>query len=206
MEQVLDLYQQPLNPQEPLVCMDEASKELHAQVADPLPISPGRPVREDDKYQRNGTRSIFMFFAPLVGWRRVSSSEHRTRIDWAYQIKQLLDEDFPTAKKIRLVCDNLNTHHIASLYQAFPAAEAHRLAQRLDITYTPRNGSWLNVAEIELSFLSRQCLDRRIGDGPTLDGELTAWNHDRNKEASKVRWQFTTADARIKLQHLYPQV
>jgi DDE superfamily endonuclease len=206
MEQVLDLYAQPLSDDEPLVCMDEASKELHANVNTPLPMSPGKPLREDDKYERHGTRAIFMFFAPLLGWRRASSREHRTRTDWAQEIKRLLDEDFPMARKVRLVCDNLNTHHIASLYEAFPAEEAHRLACRLNITYTPRNGSWLNVAEIELSFLSRQCLDRRISDAPTLDHELRIWNTNRNRETSKVTWQFTTADARIKLRHLYPQL
>lgn len=205
MEQVLDVYAGPPIDDEPLVCMDEASKELHDHVMPPLPMSPGTPFREDDKYRRNGTCAIFMFFAPLLGWRRAVSREHRTRVDWAQEIKRLLDEDFPSAKRVHLVCDNLNTHHIASLYEAFPADEAHRLAQRLSITYTPRNGSWLNVAEIELSFLSRQCLDRRIPDQATLDRELSAWNKDRNKDASKVLWQFTTADARIKLRHLYPQ-
>jgi hypothetical protein len=206
MEQVLDLYAQPQNDDEPLICMDEASKELHAQVSAPLPMSPGKPLREDDKYQRHGTRAIFMFFAPLLGWRRAVSREHRTRVDWAQEIKRLLDEDFPQAKKVQLVCDNLNTHAIASLYEAFPPDEAHRLARRLNITNTPRNGSWLNVAEIELSFLSRQCLDRRISDAATLDHELKAWNADRNHDASKVIWQFTTADARIKLRHLYPLI
>ena len=205
MEQVLDAYAQPLNPDEPLVCMDEASKELHAQVCAPLPMSPGKPLREDDKYERHGTRAIFMFFAPLLGWRRVSSRQHRTRVDWAQEIKRLLDEDFPHAKKVHLVCDNLNTHHIASLYETFSADEAHRLARKLNIIHTPRNGSWLNVAEIELSFLSRQCLDRRIGDDAMLDHQLLVWNTDRNHEGSKVHWQFTTADARIRLRHLYPQ-
>lgn len=205
MEQVLDVYAKPPIDDEPLVCMDEASKELHAHVTAPLPMAPGRPLREDDKYLRNGTCAIFMFFAPLLGWRRAVCREHRTRVDWAQEIKRLLDVDFPSARKVHLVRDNLNTHHIASLYEAFPAEEAHRLAQRLNITYTPRNGSWLNVAEIELSFLSRQCLDRRIPDQQTLDRELRTWNQDRNKDASKVLWQFTTADARIKLRHLYPQ-
>jgi hypothetical protein len=205
MEQVLDLYARPRLDDEPLICMDEASKELHAQVRAPLAMSPGTPLREDDKYERHGTQAIFMFFAPLLGWRRCASSDHRTRVDWAEQIKQLLEVDFPNAKKVRLVCDNLNTHHIASLYEAFPADEAHRLSNRLEITYTPRNGSWLNVAEIELSFLSRQCLDRRIADAVSLDLEIKAWNAARNREASKVNWQFTTADARIKLRHLYPQ-
>jgi hypothetical protein len=206
MEQVLELYSQPLQSDQPLICMDEASKELHGHVQTPLPLSPGRPAREDDKYQRHGTRAIFMFFAPLLGWRRASSREQRTRLDWASEIRRLLDEDFPQASKVRLVCDNLNTHHIASLYAAFPAAEAHRLARRLEITYTPRNGSWLNVAEIELSFLSRQCLDRRIAAAATLDRELAAWTQQRNQEGSRVCWQFTTADARIKLRHLYPHI
>jgi hypothetical protein len=205
MEQVLDLYAQPPAADEPLICMDEASKELHAQVSAPLAMSPGTPLREDDKYERHGTQAIFMFFAPLLGWRRCASSDHRRRVDWAEQIRQLLEVDFPHAKKVRLVCDNLNTHHIASLYEAFPAEQAHRLCSRLEITYTPRNGSWLNVAEIELSFLSRQCLDRRIPDAASLASQIKAWNEARNKEASKVNWQFTTADARIKLRHLYPQ-
>jgi hypothetical protein len=205
MEQVLDVYARPQNDDEPLICMDEASKELHGHVTAPLPMSPGKPQREDDKYERHGTRAIFMFFAPLPGWRRATSRQHRTRVDWAEEIRRLLDDDFPHARKVHLVCDNLNTHHLASLYQAFAPQEAHRLAQRLDIVYTPRNGSWLNVAEIELSFLSRQCLDRRIRDAATLDHELTAWNHSRNRDRSKVSWHFTTADARTKLRHLYPQ-
>lgn len=205
MEEVLDLYALPPGDDEPLIAMDEASKELHAHVSPPLPMGPGAPAREDDKYDRRGTRAVFMFFAPLLGWRRASSREHRTRVDWAHEVRRLLDEDFPNARKVRLVCDNLNTHHAASLYEAFPAEEARHLARRLEITYTPRNGSWLNVAEIELSFLSRQCLDRRIADGATLDRELAAWTADRNRDASKVQWQFTTEDARIKLHHLYPQ-
>jgi len=204
MEHVLDVYAQPLNEDEPFVSMDEASKELHDHVQTPKPVAPGQPAREDDKYERHGTRAVFMFFAPLLGWRRVTAREHRTRIDWAEEIRRLLEEDFPDARQVHLLCDNLNTHHLASLYEAFPAAQAHRLAQRLDLIYTPRNGSWLNVAEIELSILSRQCLDRRIVDDQTLTQELRAWNVTRNRDASKVIWQFTTADARVKLQHLYP--
>ena len=204
MEHVLDVYAQPLNEDEPLICMDEASKELHDHVQEPVPMAPGHPSRQDDKYERHGTRALFMFFAPLLGWRRVSASAHRTRLDWAHQIRHLLKDDFPHARKIHLVCDNLNTHHLASLYETFPAQEAHDLAQRLDLVYTPRNGSWLNVAEIELSVLSRQCLNRRIADGQTLQQELNAWNSDRNRDASKVTWQFTTDDARTKLAHLYP--
>lgn len=205
MEQVLDAYAWPLNPDEPLVSMDEASKELHAHVRPPKPIQSGQPAREDDKYERHGTRALFMFFAPLLGWRRVQASEHRTRLDWAHQIRRLLEEDFPQARRIHLICDNLNTHQMASLYEAFPAAEAHRLMQRLHLIHTPRNGSWLNVAEIELSVLSRQCLNRRIGTPEMLQRQVQAWNVTRNREASKVTWHFTTEDARIKLHHLYPQ-
>lgn len=202
---MLDAYAWPVNEEEPLVAMDETCKELHDHIQPPVPIAPGRPYRQDDKYERHGTRTLFLFFAPHLGWRRVTGSEHRTRVDWAHQMQQLLDEDFPHARWVHVVCDNLNTHSVASLYAAFPAEEAHRLAQRLHLIYTPRNGSWLNVAEIELSILSRQCLDRRIPDEPTLDGQVQAWTTTRNREASKVTWQFTTADARIKLRHLYPQ-
>lgn len=205
MEQVLDAYREPLNEDEPLVAMDESSKERHTHAQPPTPVAPQTPPREGDKYVRQGVCAVFMFFAPLLGWRRVSSSEHRTRIDWAHQVQRLLEQDFPRARKVHLVCDNLNTHHIASLYEAFPAEQAHRLAERLNLIHTPRNGSWLNVAEIELSVLARQCLNRRIGDIETLDRSLQQWNTTRNREASKVDWQFTTADARIKLRHLYPQ-
>jgi len=205
MEQVLDVYAQPLNKDEPFISMDEASKELHDHVQTPKPLAPGQPAREDDKYERHGTRAVFMFFAPLLGWRRVTAREHRTRIDWAHEIQRLLEQDFPDAHRVHLLCDNLNTHHLASLYEAFPAAQAHQLSQRLNLIYTPRNGSWLNVAEIELSILSRQCLDRRIADDHALTRELRAWNVARNRDASKVTWQFTTADARVKLHHLYPQ-
>jgi hypothetical protein len=205
MEQVLDLYAQPPDENEPLICMDEAAKELHGQTCPPLPMSPGKPLREDDKYERHGSCPIFMFFAPHLGWRRADTREHRTRIDWAEQIRLLLEEDYPDARKIHLVCDNLNTHHIASLYETFPAEQAHRLARRLEITYTPRNGSWLNVAEIELSILSKQCTNRRIADRPTLQDEMQRWAARRNEEGSKVIWHFTTPDARNKLRHLYPQ-
>lgn len=206
MEDILDLYALPPDPEHPLVAMDEAAKQLLGDLLDPLPMAPGVPKREDYHYTRGGVRSLFMFFAPHVGWRRVAASVRRTRQDWAQQIKKLVDEDFPQAKTIRLVCDNLNTHSIASLYATFPPEEAHRLAQKLEIHYTPRNGSWLNVAEIELSVLSQQCLDRRIADAETLEQELAAWNRQRNAQASTVRWQFTTADARVKLRRLYPTV
>jgi len=207
MEEVLDVYARPPDPLEPLVCMDEASKQLLGHLVEPLPMEPGPggvDAREDYHYTRGGVRSLFMFFAPHLGWRRVASSERRTRQDWAREVKRLVDEDFPDARKIVLVCDNLNTHHVTSLYEAFPAAEAHRIARKLEIHYTPRNGSWLNVAEIELSVLSSQCLDRRIPDAPALDAELAAWQPRRNAEATKVNWQFTTADARVKLRRLYP--
>jgi hypothetical protein len=206
MEEVLDVYAEKPDADEPLICMDEASKQLLDHAIAPLPMEPGKPLREDYHYQRNGTRAIFMFFAPHIGWRRVSSRQQRTRRDWAEQIKRLIDVDFPQARRITLVCDNLNTHHIASLYETFAPEEAHRLARKLRIVYTPRNGSWLNVAEIELSVLSRDCLDRRIAGVLQLDQELDAWQTARNTDGSKVTWQFTTPDARIKLKRLYPQV
>lgn len=206
MEQVLDVYAEPIQADEPLINMDEASKELHADVQEPIPMQPGTPLRQDDKYQRNGTRNLFMFFAPHLGWRRVGCRDHRTRLDWAMEVRQLLTEDFPNARCVTLVCDNLNTHGIASLYAAFPAEEAHRLARRLRIIHTPRNGSWLNVAEIELSVLSKQCLDRRIGNAQKLDQQIATWTGQRNASGAKLNWQFTTADARIKLHRLYPQV
>jgi hypothetical protein len=206
MEEVLDVYAEPVDPQEPLVCMDEASKQILGDVVEPLAMEPGKPQREDYHYRRGGTRSLFMFFAPHLGWRRVAMSVRRTRQDWALQIKQLVDEDFPNARRITLVCDNLNTHDIASLYETFTPEEAHRLARKLRIVHTPRNGSWLNVAEIELSVLAGQCLDRRIETAAKLETELAAWNKDRNAQDGRVRWQFTTADARIKLRRLYPTI
>jgi hypothetical protein len=206
MEDVLDVYAAPHSEEEPLICMDEASKQLLRDEQPAQPLAPGRPAREDYHYERRGTQAIFMFFNPLRGWRRVSCRDNRTRIDWAEEIRRLLEEDYPQAKKITLVCDNLNTHDIASLYAAFPAEMAHRLSQRLDIHYTPRSGSWLNVAEIELGVLSRQCLDRRIGSAAELARETAAWEQARNADGSTVQWRFTTADARIRLRHLYPQV
>lgn len=206
MEGVLDLYADDHTPEEPLICMDEASKQLLRDELPSEPMAPGRPQREDYHYERRGTQAIFMFFNPITGQRRVSNRDSRTRVDWAEEVRQLLEVDYPNAKKIKLVCDNLNTHSIASLYEAFPASEAHRLRQRLEIHYTPRNGSWLNVAEIELSVLSRECLDRRIGSPDELKKELAAWQQERNSNASTVKWRFTTSDARIRLRHLYPQL
>lgn len=205
MEAILDVYAAEHPDDQPLICMDEASKQLLRDEQPVAPVSPGHPAREDYHYERRGTQAIFMFFNPLAGRRRVSCRDSRTRVDWAEEIRRLLDEDYPDAKQVTLVCDNLNTHHIASLYEAFPAAEAHRLSQRLAIHYTPRSGSWLNMAEIELGVLSRQCLDRRIGSAKELDQELSAWQTERNAEASVVKWRFTTADARIRLRHLYPR-
>lgn len=206
MEDILDLYAAAHSDDEPLICMDEASKQLLRDIEPPEPLAPGRPAREDYHYERRGVQSIFMFFDPLRGWRRVSTREHRTRIDWAEEVRQLLEEDYPQAKKVKLVCDNLNTHDVASLYAAFSAEHAHRLRQRLEIHYTPRSGSWLNVAEIELGVLARQCLDRRLGSASELAAELAAWQIERNTDASRVLWRFTTPDARIRLRHLYPQV
>lgn len=206
MEDILDIYEADHPDEEPLICMDEAAKELHAQVNAPRAMKPGHPAKEDYHYERRGTAAVFMFFNPLRGRRRVSARDSRTRIDWAEEIRRLLDEDYPRARKVTLVCDNLNTHGIASLYEAFPPAEAHRLARRLDIHYTPRNGSWLNVAEIELSVLSRQCLDRRIASLLEVQHEINAWQTKRNATPSTVQWRFTTADARTKLHHLYPSV
>ena len=204
MENTLELYHRPYDAQQPVVCMDETTKQLTQEVFEPLPAMTGQPERFDTLYQRNGVATIFMMFEPLGGWRRVSVTEGKTRLDWAWQIKRLLDEDYPNAAKVHLVLDNLNTHGGASLYEAFAPAEARRLLARLEFHHTPKHGSWLNMAEIELSVLSRQCLERRIPDGPTLVAEIDAWQAQRNNQVSKVRWQFTTADARIKLRRLYP--
>jgi hypothetical protein len=206
MEDVLDLYASEHSAEEPLVCMDEASKQLLRDEREPIPLACGRPVREDYHYQRRGTQALFCFFDPVRGWRRVSCQDSRTAVDWAQQIRILLEEDYPEAPKVKLVCDNLNTHTTAALYEAFDAAHARTLARRLEIHYTPVHGSWLNVAEIELSVLARQCLDRRIGSAEELRRELAVWQDQRNADKSRVQWRFTTADARIKLRHLYPPV
>lgn len=209
---MLDLYAAPHPPDprddaEPLIAMDESSLQLLADAYEPLPMTPEHPRRQDDGYERRGVRALFMFFDPVAGWRRVTASGHRTRQDWAREVRRLLDEDYPRARVVHLLCDNLNTHDVASLYETFPAAEAHRLASRLRIHHTPRHGSWLNVAEVELSVLSRQCLaNRRIGDDAALDAELAAWAAPRNADAARVYWRFTTEDARTRLHHLYPQL
>lgn len=204
MEEVLDLYSQSEDPSYPLVCFDEASKQLSKETHIPQAAGPGQVAREDYQYERNGTANLFMFSAPLLGWRHVEVTEQRTQIDYAQQMKWLVDVGFPGALQIRVVQDNLNTHVKASLYKAFEAPEARRILERLDFHYTPKHGSWLNMAEIELSVLSRQCLDRRIPDLETLKIEVAAWETRRNDTANKIDWQFTTQDARIKLKHLYP--
>jgi len=204
MEEVLDVYQQPDDPDRPLVCMDEASKQLVGETRPPLPARPGAVAHEDYEYVRNGVANLFMFFAPLAGWRHVRVTERRTRLDWAHAVRDLVDEHFPTASAIRLVCDNLNTHTAGSLYEAFPPEEARRILDRLELHHTPKHGSWLNMAEIELSVLSGQCLDQRIADADRLRREIAAWQTPRNSAAARMDWRFTTADARIKLKHLYP--
>lgn len=205
-EDVLDVYTaNTYDERHPLVCRDEASKQLLADVYPTLPLQPGQSAREDYHYQRNGVQALFLFFDPIQGKRRVSCQDSRTRWDWAEEIRRLLEEDYPQAEKVTLVCDNLNTHHIAALYEAFPAALAHDLARRLEIHYTPRNGSWLNVAEIALSVLSRPCLNRRIATKEVLAAEVQAWQEQRNAAGCRVHWRFTTQDARAKLAHLYPQ-
>ena len=205
MEDVLDLYAAEHSEQEPLVVMDEAAKQLLRDEVEPLPMASGRAAREDYHYERRGVAAVFLFFDPLKGWRRVSCRDSRTRADWAEEVRRLLTEDYPRADKVKLVCDNLNTHSAAALYHRFPAQEARALARRLEIHYTPRHGSWLNVAEIELSVLARQCLDRRIGSAEELSREINAWETERNADGSRVHWRFTTEDARIRLHHLYPQ-
>ena len=204
MEEVLDTYHAAYDATHPLICMDEAAKTIHADVEPALPLAPGRPRREDHHYERQGVQAIFCFFNPLRGWRRVSARDSRTRWDWAEEVRRLLDEDYPDAAVVTLVCDNLNTHHVGSLYAAFDAATAHRLARRLRLVYTPRNGSWLNVAEVELSVLTRQCIGRRFADAAELAGAMAAWERTRNAAGVGADWRFTTADARIKLRGLYP--
>jgi len=206
MEDVLDVYQRPYDPKRPVVCLDEASKELHDTPRGSLPLEPGQPLREDYEYERHGVANLFMAIEPLRGWRKVRVTEQRTRRDFAEQLRLLSDEDYPQAERIVLVVDNLNTHGPGSLYEAFEPEEAHRLAARFEWHYTPEHGSWLNIAECELSVLARQCLNRRLPDRDTLVREIAAWEERRNKACSKVIWQFTTADARIKLRHLYPVV
>lgn len=206
MEDVLEVYTQPYDPQRPLICMDETNKQLLAHKQDPLPAAPGKTSCIDYEYERRGAANLFMFFEPLAGKRLVKVTERRTRIDWAEAMRELADVHYPDAEKIVVVLDNLNTHSPASFYEAFEPQEARRLAKRFEFHYTPRHGSWLNVAEIELSVLSRQCLDRRIPDKERLEREVHAWQEERNASVVKVHWRFTTADARIKLKRLYPKL
>jgi hypothetical protein len=206
MEDVLAVYTRPYDPRYPLVCMDELSKQLVGETRQPLPPAPGQPTRYDYEYQRNGVCNLFMFFEPLAGWRHLEVTERRTRQDWAWAMKTVVDNYYPAADLITIVLDNLNTHVPASLYATFPPEEAQRLLRRLGLHYTPKHGSWLNMAEIELSVLSRQCLDRRIENKAKLIGEVTSWEAGRNADATPVDWRFTTRDARIKLTRLYPVI
>jgi len=206
MEDVLEVYQRPYNPQLPLVCLDEASKQMLKETRIPIPMQPGQPARHDYEYERAGTANCFMLFAPLEGWRYVKVTDRRTAIDYAYILKEIADTHFPDATKIILVQDNLNTHVKASLYEAFQPEEALRICQRFEWHYTPKHGSWLNMAESELSHLASQCLDRRIPDKETLASEVKAWQNYRNKNNTKANWRFTTENARDKLKHLYPVI
>jgi hypothetical protein len=206
MEDVLEVYQRPRDPRRPLVCLDEQSKQLIQETRKPIAAAPGRPERVDYEYERNGTANLFMLFAPLEGWRRVKVTERRTKLDYAEVIRELVDVHFPEADKIVLVMDNLNTHKAASLYEAFPPSEARRLIEKLEIHHTPKHGSWLDMAETELSVLTKQCLDRRIPDTETLVREVAAWEAHRNAAKAKIDWQFTTGKARIKLKRLYPSI
>ena len=205
MEAVLEVYQRPEDARFPVVAMDERPVQLLEDLRSPMPMTPGRIARIDYEYKRKGTVSAFLFTAPFQGWRRVSVRERHTAIDWAEEVKYLLDEVYPDAQRVALVCDNLNTHRLTSLYKAFPAEVALGLSSRLELVHTPKHGSWLNIAEIELSVFSRQCLNRRIPDLETLRSETEAWQEHRNKIASRVDWRFTTDDARIKLKRLYPE-
>ena len=202
----MEVYHLPYDSDYPVVCMDESSKQMVGEVYDPIPCKPGQPKRMDDEYVRKGVAEIFMEVEPLAGKRHVAITERRTRKDWAQQIKGMLDERYPDAVQVRLVMDNLNTHNIASLYAAFEPQEARRLAERLDIHHTPKHGSWLNMAEIELSVLKGQCLNRRIADMTTMRAEVAVWERHRNNRTRKIDWQFTTTDARIKLTSLYPKL
>lgn len=204
MEDILDVYSRPFDRKYPLVCLDETTKQLVKELCSPTPIKPGTPARYDYEYQRNGVGTLFMMCAPLLGWRSVDVREQKTAVDYAQCLKALADEHFADAEKIVLVQDNLNTHRLASLYEAYEPGEAHRLARRFEVHYTPKHASWLNIAECELSALVRQCLNRRIPDMETLAREVDQWTQDRNEASVRIKWRFTTEDARIKLKSLYP--
>jgi DDE superfamily endonuclease len=204
MEDVLDVYTRPYDPARPVVCLDETSRQLLGDTRPALPPAPGRAARSDPEYVRGGVANIFLVIEPLRGWRQVRVSDQRTRIDWAHCVKDLVDVHYPAAETIVLVMDQLNTHSPASLYATFPPTEAKRLADKLEIHSTPKHGSWLNMAELELSVLERQCLRRRLADRPTMERELAAWVTARNAVEATIDWRFATADARIKLKRLYP--
>jgi len=204
MEEVLDLYAEPYDPGHPIVCMDETSTQLIKETRVPIPATPGRPERFDYEYERKGTRNLFVFCEPLAGWRHVAVTQQRTMVDFGRQLRWLVDEAYPQVERIRVVLDNLNTHRPASLYETFEPAEARRILKRLSFHHTPKHGSWLNMAEIELGVFTRQCLSRRIGDEQTLQREVAALERERNQAKATIAWQFTTPDARRKLSHLYP--
>ena len=206
MEDVLDVYHRPYDPARPVVALDEASKQLVGEAVQPLPPEPGRPERFDYEYVRNGTANLFMLSEPLAGWRHVLVTDRRTAKDFAEAVRWLAEDVYPDAERVVLVMDNLNTHKLASLYEAFEPEQARRIAERIEVHYTPKHGSWLNVAEIELSVLARQCLDRRIESIEELLEQLEPWEVERNDRAVGVKWQFTTADARVKLRRLYPAI
>jgi transposase len=206
MENVLEVYQRPHDPDRPVVCFDEKSKQLIAEVRRPIPAAGGREERHDYEYVRNGTANLFMLVEPLRGWRHVDVTSRRTKLDFAQQMKELVQTHYPKAQKITLVMDNLNTHRMSCLYEAFTPEEARRIVERIEVVHTPKHGSWLNMAECELSVLEKQCLDERIGEEASLRRRVSIWNADRNHRSKKIDWQFETADARIKLRRLYPQI
>lgn len=206
MENVLAVYKRPYDADHPVVCFDEKSKQLVGEVAVPIPAAPGRVECRDYEYVRNGTANLFMLVEPLRGWRNVNVTSRRTKLDFAGQMKELVDVHYPKAKKITLVMDNLNTHRMSCLYVAFTPEEARRIIEKIEVVHTPKHGSWLNMAECELSVLEKQCLGERIGDEPTLRASVSLWNEDRNNRSKKIDWQFQTANARIKLRRLYPQI
>lgn len=206
MENVLAVYKRPYDPRYPTVCFDEKSKQLVGETVIPIPAKAGQPERHDYEYIRKGTANLFMFVDPLRGWRHVNVTSRRTKLDFARQMKELVDVHYPKAKKITLVMDNLNTHKMSCLYEAFPPQEARRIIEKIEVVHTPKHGSWLNMAECELSVLEKQCLGDRIGEEATLRQRVSIWNADRNNRSKKIDWRFETADARIKLRRLYPQI
>lgn len=206
MEDVLELYHEPYDPKRPVICMDEQPRQLLKETRRPIPARRGQSARYDYEYERAGTANLFLLCEPLAGWRHVDVTERRTRVDWAHQVRWLLETQYPDAERVRLVLDNLNTHSIGSLYEAFEPAEARRLARRLEIHHTPKHGSWLNIAEVEFSALTGQCLNQRTSDIKTLRRQTHSWTQQRNTKQKGVDWQFRTPDARIKLRRLYPEI